>query len=191
MKKIGILCLGLFTFFSAAAQRTFTISGKIREAGTGEALIGASVYVSALKRGAVSNQYGFFSLALPPGQHEVVASFVGFGAEKLSLTLQKDTTLALELRPTTLQEVIVRDNAPMRRDVGFLNIPVQRLKQIPMLLGEPDLLKALAMTPGVVVGQEGSSGLYVRGSSPEQNLILLDEAPVYNPSHVFGFLSTL
>ncbi|AQG80287.1 TonB-dependent receptor [Spirosoma montaniterrae] len=171
------------------AQRTVTISGYVREHSSGEALIGASVQATAFVKGTTTNQYGFFSLTLPhQAYYNLRVSYVGYAPVIDRIGVERDTLLTIRLHSDTLSAITVRQQA-LRTEPGLLSIPVQRLKQIPMLLGEADLMKALATTPGVSIGQEGSSGLYVRGSSPEQNLILLDEAPVYNASHAFGFFS--
>ncbi|MFN4145178.1 MAG: TonB-dependent receptor [Runella sp.] len=171
------------------AQKTVTISGKITEKNTQEVLIGAVVMDTVQRVGVTTNQYGFYTLKLKTGYKVLNISYVGYSSRQISLPISKDTTLNIELEPTTLNEIIIKNDPTMLKNVGFLSLPVVQLKKIPMLMGEPDMMKALAMTPGVMVGQEGSSGMYVRGSSPEQNLILLDEAPVYNTAHAFGFLS--
>ncbi|GAB3170071.1 hypothetical protein GCM10027291_21260 [Telluribacter humicola] len=178
------------SFIQAQAQsRTVTISGKVLEAGSGEGLVGASVHAKTHQLGTTTNQYGYFSLSVPSGATTIQVSYVGYQSQLLSLDLEKDTLLTVELSGAQLNEVVVKEN----RAPGFINgrfsIPIPILKKLPMLFGEADLMKALSYTPGVMVGQEGSSGLYVRGGSPDQNLMLLDEAPLYNPSHVFGFLS--
>lgn len=108
----------------------------------------------------------------------------------MSKTFSKDTILSTKLQSIQLNEVIVRnENTKAYKPVGFITVPIQQLKKIPMVLGEMDLLKALTMTPRISSGQEGSAGINIRGSSPDQNLILLDEAPMYNTSHAFGYLS--
>lgn len=179
-----------FCLVQANAQREMvTISGRVLEAGSGESLVGATVHSRANQSGATTNQYGYFSLRLPAGQNSVRVSYVGFKASELAFNLQKDTLVTVALSIAELEEVVVREDRRPDFIKGKLSIPIPLLKKIPMLFGEADLMKALAYTPGVMVGQEGSSGLYVRGGSPEQNLILLDEAPLYNPSHAFGFLS--
>lgn len=185
--------LTVFFFFlvlkAAAQSGSVTLSGKVLEAGSGESLVGASIMSESKQIGAISNQYGYFSLRLPMGKSVVRVSYVGFQTKELNLDIQKDTLIKIELSVAELEEVVIREDRRPDFIKGKLSIPIPLLKKVPMLFGEADLMKALSYTPGVMVGQEGSSGLYVRGGSPEQNLILLDKAPLYNPSHAFGFLS--
>ena len=166
-----------------------SVVGIVQDSTTGEAIIGCPVYAPASKIGTTTNQYGFFSLQIPGNKVLLRLSHVGYTSDTILVTFHKDTTLIFALKPQTLQEVTIRNDNQESSPVGALSLPVARLKAIPMLLGEQDLLKALATTPGISTGQEGSAGLYVRGGTPDQNLILLDEAPVYNVAHLFGFLS--
>ena len=190
MKFLGFFFSFLIVFNIAQSQSFTTISGKVLEASSEEVLIGASVYVPNLKRGVTTNQYGFFSLKIPSGIHEIVISFVGHNQQTITIDTQKEQSITVRLEGTkTLQEVIVKGQKNDFREVGVTSISITKLKEIPTILGESDVLKALAFTPGVTNGAEGSAGLYVRGGTPEQNLVLLDEAPIYNTSHVFGFLS--
>ena len=191
MKKITFLvfAIALLKGTCVHAQETAIITGKVLESATGEALIGATLFDTLQKKGTVSNQYGFFSLKTPTGKRCIRVSYVGFEPLFMSINIRRDTLINFQLTATSLSEVVIKNPVVLQNNVGFLNIAIADLKKIPMLLGEADLMKALSMTPGVMVGQEGSSGLYVRGSSPDQNLILLDEAPVYNTNHAFGFLS--
>jgi CarboxypepD_reg-like domain/TonB-dependent Receptor Plug Domain len=190
MKQKITLLLSLFLCFQLLAQeRSIVISGKITDFGSGEGLIGANVYLERYSLGVVSNQYGFYSLKIPAGEVTLIVSYVGYDSKKIIFNINKDTLLNINLSQSVLGEVVIRNNENTNNSLGKLSIPVATLKKIPMLFGEADLMKALSFTPGVMVGQEGSSGLYVRGGSPEQNLMLLDEAPLYNPSHAFGFLS--
>lgn len=190
MKFLGFFISFLIIFNVAHSQSFTTISGKVLEASSEEVLIGASVYVPSLKRGITTNQYGFFSLKIPSGIHEIVVSFVGHNQQTITLDTQKEQSITVRLEGTkTLEEVIVRGQKNDFREVGVTSISMAKLKEIPTILGESDVLKALAFTPGVTNGAEGSAGLYVRGGTPEQNLVLLDEAPIYNTSHIFGFLS--
>lgn len=190
MKFLGFFISLLMLFNIAKSQSFTTISGKVIEASSEEVLIGASVYVPNLKRGVTTNQYGFFSLKIPSGIHEIVISFVGHNQQTITLDTQKEQSITVKLEGTkTLEEVVVRGQKNDFREVGVTSISIAKLKEIPTVLGESDVLKALAFTPGVTNGAEGSAGLYVRGGTPEQNLVLLDEAPIYNTSHIFGFLS--
>lgn len=178
----------LLTFCSVIAYSQATISGKVVETESGEAVIGAVVYWSSGRQSVLTDQYGHFVLSSSLGKKEINCNYPSYQPFSSILTVFKDTSIVISLSPTTLQEVVIKEKQP-NRQAGFLSIPIAKLKTIPMLLGEADLFKALTFTPGIMAGQEGTSGLYVRGSSPDQNLVLLDESPVYNTSHAFGFLS--
>ena len=181
-----------------ARAETVTLSGFVTDAATGEVLVGAAVYAPALGRGATTNAYGFYSLALPAGEVRVAVSYVGYLTQTETLALAADTRrdLALDVADA-LGEVVVEasdeaadlrpETTPQMGRVALTGADVQGL---PALLGEADVLKALQTLPGVRGGQEGTAGLYVRGGSPDQTLLLLDGVPVYNGSHLFGFLST-
>ncbi len=184
----------IFTFLclltSGNAQNA-RIFGKIKDSATGETLIGANVINLTNKDGATSNEYGFYSLSVPQKQVDLEVSYVGYQKKKLSFVVNKDTNMDIHLSSSTeLQTFQVTEKKNDRIEHGVVNIPIEKLKSIPMLAGEADVLKALAMTPGVSTGTEGSNALYVRGGTPDQNLILLDGATVYNTSHLFGFIST-
>ncbi|MFT2009155.1 TonB-dependent receptor [Pontibacter sp. 13R65] len=176
----------------AAAQKV-TISGYVTDAASGEALIGATIQELASKKGVTSNQYGFYSLTLPAGEAMVAVSYIGYQTRLLPLQLHHtDTTLALALTPSSsnVQEVTVTAQIGQQlAPTGLTSIPIQQLKNVPTILGEPDIIKALTLTPGVSIGNEATTGLLVRGGGPDQNLVLLDEATVYNASHLFGFVS--
>ncbi|RDB06938.1 TonB-dependent receptor [Runella aurantiaca] len=187
MKQIVWTLLLVFFWSNCFAQRVF-VKGKVIEKESGEAVVGAIVYLENKSQGTTTDQYGHFVLSGLAGSFDIICSYPGYDRFSLSTILKRDTSLIIDLVSTTLEEIVIKETMP-NRQAGFLNIPVSKLKKLPMLLGESDILKALAMTPGVMTGQEGTSGLYVRGSSPDQNLVLLDEAPMYNTSHGFGFLS--
>ncbi len=188
---ISFLIAWLWLTNAMAQPGTISVSGKVLEAGSGESLVGAFIVSAEMTKslGTTTNQQGYFSLKIPKGASTLRISYVGFKTSELSVNLEKDTVLSIELSGAELNEVVIRESHRPDFIKGKLGIPIPLLKKIPMLFGEPDLMKALTYTPGVMVGQEGSSGLYVRGGSPEQNLLLLDEAPLYNSSHAFGFLS--
>ncbi len=176
------------------AQQKFTISGYFEDTTSGEKLISAAVFDNKSGLGAVSNTYGFYSLTLPKGNVELVMSYVGYSPQKVSFALRKDTIIAIKLRPNSeLQTVEIsaqkQDRIEKRTQMSQVTVPIALIKKIPALLGEVDVLKALQLLPGVQAGGEGQNGLYVRGGSPDQNLILLDGVPVYNVSHVGGFFS--
>jgi len=175
-------------------QDKHTISGFVREQGSLETLIGVNIYFPALKTGTITNQYGFYSITLPTDSFELVYSFVGYLPQALKLFLNKDIELDIELeRNLSLEAVEVRaeriEKVSENIRMSTIDIPVIEIKNIPTLFGEKDVLKVIQLLPGVQRGVEGSSGFYVRGGGPDQNLIILDDAIVYNVSHLFGFFS--
>jgi len=183
----------LFSCLFGISQK-HTISGFVKEAKSGELLIGANVYNKLTYTGVASNNYGFYSLTLPDGPVEIEAKFVGYGIKAFSFDLKKDTTIDFGLVPSNmLTEVLVEASQAEKiqesSQMSIMTIPIKTIEKLPMLLGELDVIKALQLLPGVQSGSEGSSGLYVRGGGPDQNLILLDGVPVYNASHLFGFFS--
>ena len=176
-------------FFSAIYAQNITVSGYITDE-NGETLIGSTVYHSKSGRGIQANTYGFYSITLPKDLTILTYSMVGFEAQTIELTLFQDTSLNIQLKPIIFQAVEIRANRrPSEQNISTVSLPIEQIKNIPAIGGEVDIIKALGMTPGVSNGTEGSAGLYVRGGTPDQNLILLDEAVVYNPNHLFGFVS--
>lgn len=144
------------------------------------------------REGSAANSYGFYSLTLTSDSVQLRYSFVGYESRQIDFLLQKDTVLHIQLRPANrLQEVVVKADRPIEEQTQMsrIEIPLSQIKSMPALLGELDILKVLQLLPGVQSGVEGSSGIYVRGGGPDQNLILLDGVPVYNASHLFGFFS--
>jgi hypothetical protein len=177
------------------AAKSFTISGIITDKESGETLIGTSVFDRNSQKGTTSNAYGFYSLTLPEGDVALAYSYIGYANINARFSLSKDTVIniALERDETMLDEVTVVAN---RTDIGVkgaqmstIEVPIEQIKTIPAILGEVDVLKALQLLPGVQGGTEGSAGFYVRGGGPDENLILLDEIPVYNVNHALGFFS--
>ena len=188
----------LFLLFCAdlpAQNKHFTISGNITDSATGEDLIGATVLVQELKTGTSANAYGFYSITLPEGKYTLAFSFVGFRNDVQVVDLNKDIRLNVRLEPVAneIGEVVVsgeRRNANVSRtEMSVERISVQTLRRIPALMGEVDVIKAIQLLPGVQSAAEGTSGFSVRGGSHDQNLIILDEATVYNASHLMGFFS--
>ncbi|WP_439582010.1 TonB-dependent receptor [Dyadobacter bucti] len=180
--------------FTLIGQRTFsqklTISGTVRDAMSGELLIGASVGDSISGTGVHTNAYGFFSIEVPSPDHYLKVGYVGYLPVYLKNLSKLGFPLEIKLsQANNLNEIYVRENKVLRSPIGSLSIPIERIKAMPALLGEVDVLKALSFTPGVSTGTEGSAGLYIRGGTPDQNLILLDEVPVYNVMHLGGFFS--
>ncbi|MBL7964948.1 MAG: TonB-dependent receptor [Flavobacteriales bacterium] len=187
--------LALFLAGATSAQQRYTISGYVKDASSGETLIGANVYIKELMKGTSTNTYGYYSVSVEPGTWTVVASFVGYEDVQRSVTLNSDQKLNLELKPTAIMseafEVVGerRQGNTEGTDMGRVELDVQQIRTLPALFGEVDLLRTLQFLPGVQSNGEGNSGFYVRGGGPDQNLILLDEATVYNASHLFGFFS--
>ncbi len=172
----------------------YTISGYVQDMRSGEKIYSANVYDLRTKLGTTTNEYGFFSLTLPPDSIDLSVSFVGYSAFTTKMLLKSDIHLTIELDPSIqLAEVIIRDKKSdemvKSTQMSLIDMPITQIKALPVLLGEADVLKSLQLMPGVQSGSEGSSGLYVRGGGPDQNLILLDGVPVYNATHLFGFFS--
>lgn len=176
-------------------SKKHTINGYVREEGSAELLTGVNVYVPSLKIGTISNTYGFYSLTLPDADSiMIVYSFVGFTPEVRKIALLENQEVNINLKAgKLLDEVVVNAEAGSRPSenvqMSTISVPIAQIKDVPSLLGEKDVFKVLQLMPGVQKGMEGSSGLYVRGGGPDQNLIILDDAIVYNASHLFGFFS--
>lgn len=183
----------LFLFQGNTHAQKYTISGYIEDASSGERLIAATVYDEISKSGVVANVYGYYSLTLPRGSISLKCSFVGYHPVEIKINLQKDTLIKFVLEPSlTLKEVVVtakKESQVEQSQMSVVEIPVHTIKSLPVFLGEKDVLKAIQLFPGVQSGNEGTTGLYVRGGGPDQNLILLDGVPVYNADHLFGFFS--
>lgn len=200
MNRIYSFLLSILVLFSTQvfAQTTpsYTISGVIKAGETGETLIGASVGVPALQKGTYTNDYGFYSLTLPESTDSIEIRFfyAGYATEVRRLLLDKDIQLDLELGSASLEEVVIEANSVDEQlqstQMSVERISMQEAKRLPALFGEVDIIKTLQLKPGVSSGSEGSSGIFVRGGGPDQNLVLLDNTVVYNPSHLFGFFST-
>ena len=179
---------------SSYAQH-ITISGYVSDSKSGERLTGAVVYLPQQQAGTAANTYGFYSLTIPTGSDsiELRASFVGYKPylRKISAAQSLSLNIALE-ENKTLDEVVVsaqKNSLHTSTQMSAIDLPIQTIKKLPALLGEPDVMKVIQLLPGIQGGNEGTSGIYVRGGSPDQNLILLDGVPVYNASHLFGFFS--
>lgn len=180
----------------AQAQDKLTISGYVKDAANGEGLIGVSVYVKETGSGAVTNNYGFYAVTVPPGTYNLIITYVGYQKQTRTVTLGgQNVKLDLELSEEgkQLQEVVVstkrEDDNVKNIEMSVNRIDVKTLQRIPALLGEVDVIRSIQLLPGVSTVGEGATGFNVRGGSIDQNLVLLDEAPVYNSSHLFGFFS--
>jgi hypothetical protein len=179
------------------AQVRHTVSGTVRDQTSGETLIGASIgFASHPNTTVLSNAYGFYSINAGTGQYTMVVSFAGYRSDTVELSLHRDTVVQINLAPgaAQLQAAVVtagRSTSNVSKPLmGVQKLSITEIKDVPVLFGEKDILKTIQLLPGVQSGGDGSSGFYVRGGSVDQNLILLDEATVYNPSHLLGFFST-
>jgi len=200
--KICFLILSILLLFMLPVYpegepvKSVTVSGFIRDSKTGETLTGAVIYAKENpKVGITSNSYGYFSLSLPVGKYSLLVQFMGYKTKIISLDLKENLQISIELEEESisLKEVTItgekRNNNVVRSEL-ISKINVREIQTIPVILGEKDILKTIQLLPGVTPAGEGNAGFYVRGGGVDQNLILLDEAPVYNPSHLLGFFST-
>ena len=188
-----------FTFLSMIIiqmihAQDFTISGRITDAASGEALIGVAIYLEDASAGDVSNEYGFYSLSLPQGEQKVLFSYLGYETVAKSINLKQNSNINIELseKSAQLKEAVVTSKAQDRKvenkEMSVVKMDIETIKEIPVVFGEVDVIKTIALLPGIQQA-EGSSGLNIRGGGQDQNLILLDEATVYNASHLLGFFS--
>jgi hypothetical protein len=199
------ICLLIFIFSSVIFQpgfsendppKTATISGFIRDAKTGETLTGAIVYSKEMPTiGITSNSYGYFSLTLPVGKYSLIVQFLGYKTKIIPLDLKENTKISFDMEEESiaLKEITItgeKNNNNVVQSELISKIDIKEIQNIPVILGEKDILKTIQLLPGVTPAGEGNAGFYVRGGGVDQNLILLDEAPVYNPSHLLGFFST-
>ncbi|HEY0653180.1 MAG TPA: TonB-dependent receptor [Chryseosolibacter sp.] len=195
MQRYLLFTTFLLLSFSAWSQQKFTINGYVRDASNGEELLGVTVYVPQLKAGTVTNDYGFYGLTLPRGTYEVQFTYVGFEPQTITIDLSKDVSQNIEMatEASVIQEVVIEEKAidenviSVQMSKNTLNM--NQVRKLPALFGEVDIIKNIQMLPGVVSAGEGTSAFFVRGGSADQNLILIDEAPVYDPSHLFGLFS--
>lgn len=198
MKKLSILLAALFvTLSSLHGQNTsskYTISGQLRSAQNGEFIIGALVVCKDLEIGTSTNNLGFYSLTLPAGKHTIEFAMIGFDplVEEIDLNSNITRSLELSLASETMEALVIEGDKTKNTestDVGKIELSMNQIRNLPVLLGEVDILKTITLLPGVKSSGEGNAGFYVRGGGVDQNLILLDNATVYNASHLFGFFS--
>ncbi|MEL6562648.1 MAG: carboxypeptidase-like regulatory domain-containing protein, partial [Bacteroidota bacterium] len=193
-KNFSLLCICMLVSSGVFAQQ-YTLSGYIKDASNGEALIGSSVFVKEISGGTVSNVYGFYSITLPAGTYNVEISYIGFSTIKKTFELSQDIRFDAELSAGSeqLQEVVITGEAVDENvtslEMSTVELDIQSIRKVPVFAGEVDIIKSIQLLPGVSSVGEGSSGFNVRGGSVGQNLVLLDEAPVYQSSHLFGFFS--
>jgi len=187
----------LLVFFSLCAlgQQKVTINGYVKDGSNGEALIGATVFVKQISNGGTTNEYGFYSITLPAGTYDVQFTYVGYVAQSRQVSLNTNQRLDIELAAETeqLEEVVVTGDleqaSVQNLEMSTNKLDIKAIIKVPAFLGEADVLRSLQLLPGVSTVGEGASGFNVRGGGVGQNLVLLDEAPVYNTSHLFGFFS--
>lgn len=190
------ICL-LFPVLSFAQSKKYTVSGTLKDGVTGETLIGALIRVAELpSEGATTNEYGFYSLTLPQGNYTFIAGYSGYTADTFKINLEQDQFIDISLKTNlqAIEEVKITDikenDNITNAQTGVERIDMAEINKIPVIFGERDILKTIQLLPGIKSSGEGSSGFHVRGGAADQNLILLDEAPVYNASHLLGFFST-
>ncbi len=199
---LSLLKLILIPFFilnwttAAAQEKKHSLSGYVRDAATGEELPAATIYIPSLKTGCITNNYGFYSISLPPAKYHVKVSYVGYNTVEFDADLHNDVNKDIELKEivNSIQTVEIKaenDEAAesITKSMSVTELSMKEIKKIPVLFGETDVLKGLQLLPGVQSSGDGNSGFYVRGGGIDQNLVLLDEAPVYNASHLLGFFS--
>ena len=195
MKKNLYLIFCLLFLSKAWSQEKVTLNGYVKDAANGEELLGVTIYIPSLQAGTITNDYGFYALTVPRGSYEVRFSYVGYKEEVKTLDLSADVSLnvAMHSDATVIQEIVI-DEKPIDENVVAVQMSkhalnMNQVRKLPALFGEIDIIKNIQMLPGVITAGEGNSSFFVRGGSADQNLILIDEAPVYDPSHLFGLFS--
>lgn len=195
MKKYFIFLISLFFLGTSWGQDKITLSGYVKDASNGETLIGAAIFMPELGVGAVTNEYGFYSISVASGAYKVEYSYIGYETISKDIDLNQNLKLDIELGTSSsrLEEVVITGEAADKNvrnvEMSTNKLDIQTIKSIPSLLGEVEVIRSIQLLPGVSTVGEGASGFNVRGGSIDQNLVLLDEAPVYNSSHLFGFFS--
>ncbi|MFB9057931.1 carboxypeptidase-like regulatory domain-containing protein [Mariniflexile ostreae] len=192
---LSLLIILYFTFPQLYSQEKYTIRGVVSEAESNETLIGVNIIFPEIQAGTTTNEYGFYSITLPKGTYKVVISYLGFSTQSETITLSENITKNFSLTDAleSLDEVLITENIEKLNiktpQMSVNSLTSSSIKEIPVVLGESDIIKAITLLPGVTSGGEGASGFNVRGGAADQNLILLDEATIYNASHLFGFFS--
>lgn len=195
LRTLLLFVILLTSVSQARSQEKLTLNGYIRDASNGEELIGVTAYIKEIEGGVASNHYGFYSITLAPGEYTVVYSYVGYKVITKTVSLESDVSLNIEM-PLDLVELEGVVVTAEKEDINIeqikmssQSIDVEQVKLLPALFGEADIIKNVQMQPGVTSAGEGTSGYFVRGGTSDQNLILIDEAPIYDPSHLFGLFS--
>jgi hypothetical protein len=195
---IRFLIVTMLLFLNVAAWSQggkATLNGYLKDGANGEMLIGVSVYIPQLKAGTTTNAYGFYSITVPAGTYDVVYSFIGYNTQTVSITLSGDVSRSIEMagESTMMQEVEISGDRVDANVVGIQmsknTLNLSQVRKLPALFGEVDILKSVQMLPGVISAGEGTSAFFVRGGGGDQNLILMDEAPIYDASHLGGLVS--
>ncbi len=194
MKRLFIIAILIAVSISSFSQKKSTISGFVKDE-AGEELIGATIYITDLKKGSVTNVYGFYSITIPEGNYSFEYTYIGCEKTLREIELNKNQRINITLteKSKTIEEVVItaerKNENVMKTEMSTMRLQAKDIKKVPALFGEVDVIKVLQLLPGVQSTGEGFSGFNVRGGSPDQNLILFDEATVYNPSHLMGFFS--
>jgi len=194
MHQIKFIWFLLFCISSVFAQEKFTISGKISDENSNETLIGVTIYIPSLQIGTATNEYGFYSMTVPKGEYVMEVSYVGFETKSETILVNQNLkkSFSLGISNRNLEEVVITETSRSnirKAEMSVNKLSIETIKKMPVVLGEVDVLKSILLLPGVTNAGEGASGFNVRGGGADQNLILLDEATIYNSSHVFGFFS--
>jgi hypothetical protein len=195
MFRFLIISVFLSSFTPSFSQNKATINGYIKDSANGEELIGVTVYIPSLKSGTVTNDYGFYALTVPKGNYEIQYSYIGYQTQIVSVDLTNDVVrnVTMNMEAEQMEEIVIEDK-PIDENVISVQmskntVNMNQVRKLPALFGEVDIIKNIQMMPGVISAGEGTSAFFVRGGSGDQNLILIDEAPVYDPSHLFGLFS--
>lgn len=188
-------CIVCIFLLAGTLLRAQSVSGYLKDSVTGETLIGATVKLDDGSTGTASDENGFFSLQVKPGKHTLTISYLGYTPRTVEVTVNKNLKVNFQLSPTSVQakEAVITGDRTNRSvtstEMSRIELTGEQIKSLPVIFGEPDVLKAITLLPGIKSGGEGGTGFYVRGGGPDQNLVLMDEAVIYNPSHLLGFLS--
>lgn len=197
MRFIFTLTLIVFVYYNTYSQsgNKVTISGFVKDNATGEALFGAGISIRELNKGTTANEFGFYSLSVSQGVYTIITTFLGYQIQVDTISLTKNIRLNYRLKGINIEqkEVVItadrtKDNT-RNTEMGTISLSIDKIKTLPVFMGEVDILKTLQLLPGIQSAGEGNSGFYVRGGGPDQNLVLIDDAVIYNPGHLFGFFS--
>jgi hypothetical protein len=195
VQKLNLFLIIVFINQFVAAQTKFTLNGYVKDSLSGESIIGATIIIEEQSKTVASNQYGFYSITLDSGVYNLSISHISYQSKSLKIELIQNVQQNIEMlsKSAVISEVVVYTKRPdanvKNAQMGKIDLSMNQVKNIPAFLGEIDLLKVIQLIPGVRNAGEGNAGFYVRGGGPDQNLIILDDAVVYNTGHLFGFFS--